>query len=492
MSKLFGLARCSLLVATGLVLFIRNAEANGRFPAASQLVVDPHDPNHLLVRTTFGLLRSNDRGKKWSWICDMVVGFGDYEDPAIGIGQNGSLFATLFMRGGIAASFDQGCTWAKDAMQGLPVPDLAVDPSDATKATAVVAGSTADDAGKLSYHSYLVETRDAGKGWTRLGQPLPDGILATTVQMAPSKPTRIYVSGTNILEHRQGVILRTDDGGETWVTMMRSEETWSSPWISAVDPSNPDRVFVRLDADPNDRLVVTNDAGAAWTEIFVGAGPLLGFALSPDGKRVAVGGPMDGIQVAAVSEYVFTKTSSILTQCLTWTSDGLFACGRVPDPFLIGLSKDEGRTFRTLNDLEEFCPADCRNDAFVQKCPERWNRIQADLVGRPGFACPNLPPDWDVRPDPPKDPSLDAGGSGGGRADAAADVGGDSKGTGPAANSGGCSSCGFARHTVRGSPMTVPMLTLASLAGATVRRRARRRAVRGLPAGDRCSERDLG
>ena len=470
MSKVlrFG-GRLALAVAVFL-LSIRAAEANGRFPAASQLVVDPQNPNHMLVRTTFGLLRSDDGGKRWSWICDMVVGFGDYEDPAIGIGQNGSLFATLFMRGGIAMSFDQGCTWTRDVVQGMPVPDLAVDPNDATKVLAVVAGSTADDAGKLSYHSYLVETRDAGKVWTRLGQPPPDGILASTVQMAPSKPSRIYVSGTNILGGRQGVILRSDDSGESWVSMTRSEEVWSSPWISAVDPSNPDRVFVRLDADPNDRLVVTNDAGATWTEIFEGAGPLLGFALSPDGKRVAVGGPTDGIQVAAVGEYVFAKTSSIRTQCLTWTSDGLFACGRVPDPFLVGISKDEGRTFRTLNDLEEFCPANCRDGAFAQQCPERWNRIQADLVGRPGFVCPNLPPGWDVRPDPPKDPSQDGGGSGGRRGDGST----DSNGSGPVANSSGCSSCGLARDSPRRSMMAARLLTVATLIGATAARRARR------------------
>ena len=441
----------------------KEAHGNGRFPAASQLVVDPGDPKHILVRTTFGLLQTHDGGNKWSWICDAVVGFGDYEDPAIGIGQNGALLATL-QKDGLSTSFDRGCTWAREASTlRLAVPDLAVDPNDSTKAVAVVSSSTADDAGKLSYHVYLVETADAGKSWSKLGEQLPEGVLANTVQMAPSKPTRIYIGGFNV-RRRASVLARTDDGGKTWVQLDAPGQNNQGPWIAAVDATNPDIVFIRLDEEINDRVLVSTDAGNSWTEIYVGAGALLGFALSPDGTRLAVGGPMDGVQVATVGEYKFSKTGSVLVQCLTWTSAGLFACGRVPDPFSIGLSTDEGRTFRRLADLEEFCPAECPGGAFADQCPERWNRIQDDLVGRPAFACPNMPPGWTVRPDP------GAGSNDGGRTDGG--------GLQTEAGRGGCSTCAMGRRARRSSvengDMILGVLWIHGLAVAAISRRRRR------------------
>ena len=51
------------------------ALANGRFPAAGQIAVDPSDPSHLVVRTTYGLTVTNDHGAHWSWVCEAAVGY---------------------------------------------------------------------------------------------------------------------------------------------------------------------------------------------------------------------------------------------------------------------------------------------------------------------------------------------------------------------------------------------------------------------------------
>src|SRR4051794_34190183 len=50
------------------------ARANGRYPLASQLVVDPLDPDHLVARTTFGVLSSADAGATWRWVCEEALG----------------------------------------------------------------------------------------------------------------------------------------------------------------------------------------------------------------------------------------------------------------------------------------------------------------------------------------------------------------------------------------------------------------------------------
>ena len=60
------------------------------------------------------------------------------------------------------------------------------------------------------------------------------------------------------------------------------------PYIGAVDPQNPDVLYVRLDGSPTDQLLVSRDGGATWTKVFETKIPepgdtadLLGFALSP-------------------------------------------------------------------------------------------------------------------------------------------------------------------------------------------------------------------
>jgi len=52
--------RVQLLIGAALVAFAPTASANGRFPEANQLVFDPADSKHAAVRTTFGLLRTDD------------------------------------------------------------------------------------------------------------------------------------------------------------------------------------------------------------------------------------------------------------------------------------------------------------------------------------------------------------------------------------------------------------------------------------------------
>jgi hypothetical protein len=69
-----------------------SASANGRFPSASQLALDPKDPSHLVLAATFGILESSDAGKTWGWICEGVVGYSSTEDPAIAVTANGTVY----------------------------------------------------------------------------------------------------------------------------------------------------------------------------------------------------------------------------------------------------------------------------------------------------------------------------------------------------------------------------------------------------------------
>ena len=98
-----------------------SASANGKFPAAGQLVVDPSDPAHIVVRTTFGVVTTRDAGTAWDWICEEAAGYSNYEPP-IAVTGNGSVLAGLST--GVSVAAGGTCAWSASLGIGpLFVPD---------------------------------------------------------------------------------------------------------------------------------------------------------------------------------------------------------------------------------------------------------------------------------------------------------------------------------------------------------------------------------
>ena len=54
-------------------LVCTEARANGAFPAVSQFVVDPENPQQMVLRGTFGMMFSTDGGKVFNWICEPAL-----------------------------------------------------------------------------------------------------------------------------------------------------------------------------------------------------------------------------------------------------------------------------------------------------------------------------------------------------------------------------------------------------------------------------------
>lgn len=93
----------------GLLSTPREARANGRFPAANQLVAAPGDPSTLTLRTTFGVLLSRDAAGTFDWICERAVGYGGVEDPSLAMTSATSIVAGTFE--GVTVSANGGCGW---------------------------------------------------------------------------------------------------------------------------------------------------------------------------------------------------------------------------------------------------------------------------------------------------------------------------------------------------------------------------------------------
>lgn len=395
------LVRSTFVFAAFAVAFgsAKIARANGRFPSAGQLVVSPSNPTHLVLRTTFGILISNDTGQNWDWLCEKAVGYGAaVEDPSIAITDNDSLLVATFE--GLAVSPDHGCSWsfAGGGLSKALLTDVAIHPDTPASAISIVSSfaSTLSDGG-FTYKNQLFGSTDNGASWNQLGQNLDDSFVAETLDAAKSDPQRIYVSGIRGQgTSASGVFLASIDGGknftETTIALLSSDE--HAPFIGAVDPTNANRVYVRTSGATSGRLLATDDGGVSFRTVFTGT-PLMGFAVSPDGSKVFVG-DSNGLYEASSTALTFTQKSSIQVQCLATTGTRVYACSVESSGFIVGASDDDGATFAPLLHLASVRgPLACAASTTASLCVPDWPGVAATLgadAGTIGADAGNISP----------------------------------------------------------------------------------------------------
>jgi hypothetical protein len=451
-----------------VLLFVTDAaRANGRYPAAGQIAVHPKDPKTLLVRATYGIMLSSDGAKSWGWICEPAVGYGNVEDPMMGFTSDGTVLAGIFE--GLSVGQPNGCSWGfYPPLQNKYVIDLAVDKTDPTKGVLVISDSAGqDDAGQPFFVTQLWQTADSGKTWAQAGTSMPAQFLALTVDSAPSNSDRVYVSGRYGAPNYLGAIERSDDRGVTWQKLpVPGADSTHLPFIGGVDPNDPDVLYVRLLADPNDTLLVSKDGGMTWMTVFAATGKLAGFAISPDGATVAIGGPGivpdaglkpmgAGVWTAPSSTLAFAKASNVGAQCLTWVPNALYACAdEFVDGFTAGVSTDQGKTFTSILQLGGLCgPLACDPSSNVgHQCPAVWPTTQAFI----NATCPAA--------------SGGGGATGSGSSSSSGRPGGTG-GSGGGGKSGGCS-CALPASGAAGG---FAMLSLGGAAALVARGRRRRK-----------------
>jgi hypothetical protein len=116
---------------------------------------------------------------------------------------------------------------------------------------------------------------------------------------------------------------------------------------------------------------------------------MLGFALTPDGKSLFVGGLVDRLLYAAVpdliaspgAEFAFEKRANVQVQCLATDGATLWACSNEVSGFLVGASTDGGQSFTRKLGLSTLrgvasCPANAR----TAQCNALWP-AQANELG---------------------------------------------------------------------------------------------------------------
>ena len=152
------------------------AWANGRFPDAQQLVVDPGDPEHIFVQTTYGFIRTRNGGSSWSWTCESAASYGGVLDPAVALLEGGVMIAGVF--DGLVVAEPDGCTMGLvGELEDRFVVDVSRLKSDPAHAIAL----TSNGLGGNQFDTRVWQTVDVAGSWSALGTPLPAEFLAFTL-----------------------------------------------------------------------------------------------------------------------------------------------------------------------------------------------------------------------------------------------------------------------------------------------------------------------
>jgi hypothetical protein len=389
-------ARTALLASLVALFVSTSAYANGRFPAVDQLVAEPGNPEHLVLRTTFGLLVSKDGGARWDFLCEDALGYKD-TDPALAVLAGGRILLGLV--DGVSVSDAAGCTFRRAGGIEQRVIDVTA---------ALAAPGTAYAATIAGTSTRFWGSTDEGDTFAPLGDEVAE-FTATTLDAAPTDADVIYAAG---IRGTEGAFLRSEDGGESFLAFTVPEATTARrPYIAAVDPTDARTVYVRLEGLPG-LLFVTRNAGESFTQILALDIPVLGFALSPDGETIVASNPYDGTYNARRDEYAFERVACSGPMCLLFDHETLLGCGdNFVDGFIVGRSEDLGENFQRVADfgcLEG--PVACgASSGAAMLCPAVWPAISQQIGGG---VCEPI----DVTPDRSCLATAGAGGEAGGGA----------------------------------------------------------------------------
>jgi hypothetical protein len=395
--------RSGLLAAAALLASSALARANGRYPAASQLLIDPTNPQHIVVSATFGVLDSRDGGKTFGWLCEAAIGTSGQQDLMLAVAASGATVVAMF--NGMTTSLD-GCAFRA-------VPELA----NKTMGDLAKSKSTPHELAAFwlefrqggTFASQIVSSIDDGQSWGAVGDILPPDLYPLTIDIAPSLPSRVYLSARGDKSKNYGsLIMRSDDGGVTFTSAdVPDTEEHRLTYIAAVHPVDPDRLYLRVFDTSGTVIQTSSDGGRTFQKLITGTDQLLGFAISPDGSQIALGGPNDGIWVGSADGSDLARRSDVGATCLTWTPDALYACADYKTAgFSIGRSTDAARSFEGLFRFDTLCGRAACGGNNTSRCTEEWELIAPAIGATCGL-------DASTGGSAEGGPSLDASGAGG-------------------------------------------------------------------------------
>ena len=220
-------------------------------PDYHSLLVDPADPQRVVLGTHAGLYESTDGGR--SWKTAELRG-----QDAMNLARTPAKTVWAAGHGVLAKSEDAGETWQDvrpDGLPGLDVHGFAADPGNADRVYAAVAGKG------------LFVSVNGGETFD-----------AVSTEVGPNVFGLAVTPGGRILAADPGRgLLASDDGGSTWRVVYEASVVGVA--VSLADPQ------IALATGPG--ILLSTDGGATWRQVQAiaeGAGPV---AWAPSDPSVA-------------------------------------------------------------------------------------------------------------------------------------------------------------------------------------------------------------
>ncbi len=363
----------ALLSLCALLSRRESAHANGRFPTAQQVLLGPGTSSRMVVlRVTFGLLVSRDAGRTFQWHCEELM----YDPFPLPLIIDPPVEVTRF--GTVVYGFNHGIGALTDGCSATPQSDLA--DRDITDLAATPDGATifAID-GTLGSPGRILRAPANTLRFVPTGRPL-DGVRLTTLDVAPTDPQRLYLSGADALGNP--LLLRSDDGGVTVRALSSAADLGDEAFIAGVDPADPQVVYVRTSRGLGSSLLRSDNGGERFETVGRTADLMLGFAISDDGRTVWYGGG-SGLLRSEDRGRTFLPVSELPIFCLKQHQGTLWACSDwVRTGYALGRSADGGRSFEAaLRWADVPGPPECADgSAAARVCVERWKGAQAQIL----------------------------------------------------------------------------------------------------------------
>ncbi|MEY4512238.1 MAG: hypothetical protein RLZZ450_4360 [Pseudomonadota bacterium] len=299
------LATLSLLAVSALC---DTAQASGPVERLIQVLNDPSDPKHVVVRyglASEGYLFSRDGGKSFKAMCsqaitptapelDKLKRLSGQRVPGAAatlLDTSGKLLVSQIE--GLWSDDGTGCTWSKQpALDGMWAYSLRRDPKTPAELIAIVNTSTGEG-DKIEAQSKLMRRAADGK-WTTAGAlkkpiAMQRAYGGDLVGASTATGTRLYasvsVSVGALTAKESWQIVTSEDGGTTWTeasTLPVDQQDGLT--LLAVDPLEQKRVLAVLFRDnAPDSLLLSEDAGKTF-KAYGDVGETRGVTFAPDGR----------------------------------------------------------------------------------------------------------------------------------------------------------------------------------------------------------------
>jgi MYXO-CTERM domain-containing protein len=354
-----------------------SVQAHGRFPNANGLVFHPTDTDRWVVRSTRGLMVTTDGGHTWHWMCLEVAEASTFgqEDPAFAMMGDGALVATTGLQG-VVRSDPTWCAWTEavlsDEMRYFVI-DQARHPTlpNSTFVVTSSGGSTVNG---------VYRSDDGGHTWEATSDGGIDAILFESIAVAPSDPEVLYLTAIRPgSSPPEAFVYVSTNGGADWAEPPTGIELLDGevrPVVAGVDPTDPERVFVRIlhndfvSEPPPERLLLSEDGGVSFTPVH-SSPHLRSFAISPDGTTVWVGDDQGGgLWRSTNGGHDYELIGSRQVHCLEWHDGLLWMCtNNSREGFAVATSDDLGDSFTPVfafDNLQGLFP--CPDDTLIETC----------------------------------------------------------------------------------------------------------------------------